>query len=142
VISPGDKVAAASASPAIAGTPLPPATIKRIAPNPIAKGLVAAPKPPVAPKPSAPTLKPTPSFAAAGGTWRVQLGAYGSAQGARGQWAAMSRKIGALGGLSPVYEPAGTFTRLRAGPLANRAAAERLCAAAKAGGQACFPVAP
>lgn len=140
VTSPGDKVAVASASSSITGTQLPPATTKSTAPKPAAKPIAEAPKPPVAPKPA--PAKPATSLASVGGKWRVQLGAYGSPAGARGQWAAMSKKIGALAGLSPAYEAAGTFTRLRAGPLANRAAADRLCTAAKAAGQACFPIAP
>jgi cell division septation protein DedD len=76
------------------------------------------------------------------GRWRVQLGAYGSLDVAKGQWATLSKKIGLLAGLSPSYEPFGAFTRLRVNSLADRPAAEKLCAAAKAAGQACFPVAP
>jgi uncharacterized protein len=105
----------------------------------------AAAKPPrvagavPAAKPAAPSAKPAPAVA---GGWRVQLGAYGSASAAQGQWAALSKKIGALSGMQPSYEAAGKFTRLRVGPLASRAAADKLCASAKAAGQACFPVAP
>jgi uncharacterized protein len=80
--------------------------------------------------------------ASAGGRWQVQLGAYGSPAAARGQWPVLSRKIGALGGMQPSYEQAGKFTRLRVGQLGSRAAAERLCAAARSAGQACFVVAP
>jgi cell division septation protein DedD len=47
-----------------------------------------------------------------------------------------------LAGLQPSYEKAGAFTRLRVGPLGSRAAADKVCAQAKAAGQACFPVAP
>ena len=43
---------------------------------------------------------------------------------------------------SPIMSRAGAVTRLQAGPLASRAAADRVCAAAKAAGAACFPVAP
>ncbi len=80
--------------------------------------------------------------AAAGGQWRAQLGAYGSPAAAQAQWSALAGKVGALRGLQPSYEKAGAMTRLRVGPLASRAAADRVCAAAKAAGQACFPVAP
>lgn len=79
---------------------------------------------------------------AAAGKWRVQLGAFGSPAIAQTQWSTISRKVGALSGMQPIYEPAGKFTRLRVGPLSNRAAADKLCAAAKASGQACFAVAP
>lgn len=91
--------------------------------------------------PAAPPAARAPA-AAVGRGWRAQLGAYGSPAAAQAQWASLSRRIAALGGLQPSYEQAGTFTRLRAGPLANKAAADRVCAAAKAAGQACFPVAP
>jgi TPR repeat protein len=93
----------------------------------------AAAKAPAAAKPVA---------VAAGSGWRAQLGAYGSPAAAQAQWVGISRKVPALGALRPSYEKAGALTRLRAGPLANRAAVDKLCAAAKAAGQACFPVAP
>jgi len=94
-----------------------------------------APTPPPAPKP-APAPKPTPTLASSGGRWMVQLGAFGSQQGAAAAW---SKVAGKLGGLHPSYEKAGAVIRLRAGPLADKAAAARACAAV---GTACFPVAP
>lgn len=107
----------------------------------------AAPQPAPAPR-STPSPAPTPTAVvvaagpATGSGWRVQLGAYDSPAAARSDWTAISRRIKALAGLEPSYEPAGKFTRLRLGPLASRAEADRLCAAAKAGGQACFTIAP
>ena len=91
--------------------------------------------PKVAPKPVAAPV-------AVGGRWRVQLGAYGSAGAARAQWTSLAKRVGALGGLQASYEPAGALTRLRVGPLASRAAADKVCAAANSAGQACFTVAP
>ena len=88
------------------------------------------------------TPQAEPAPVAVGGRWRVQLGAYNSPGAARAQWSSLSRRVGALGGLQASYEPAGAFTRLRVGPLASRAAADRVCAAAKGAGQACFTVAP
>ncbi len=85
---------------------------------------------------------PTPPPVAASGRWRVQLGAFSSAANARRQWDSVSRRVGAVGALDPVYVPAGALTRLRAGPLASRAAADRICAAVRAAGQDCIPVAP
>jgi len=105
-------------------------------PKPQRPAVVPAAKP-VA-KPAPPAAKPV---AVAAGGWRVQLGAFGSPALARGQWATLSRKIGGLAGLQPSYEPAGKLTRLRVG-VGSRAAADRVCASAKAAGQACFPVAP
>jgi cell division septation protein DedD len=90
-----------------------------------------------APRPSAPA-----PAAAGGGRWRVQLGAFGTAGGAQRAWAGLKGKVGAFGSLQPNYVAAGAVTRLQAGPLASRAAADKVCAAAKAAGAACFPVAP
>jgi cell division septation protein DedD len=79
---------------------------------------------------------------ATGGGWRAQLGAYGSPAAAQAQWVSLSKRIPVLGGLRPSYERAGAFTRLRVGPLTNRAMADKVCGAAKAAGQPCMPVAP
>ena len=80
------------------------------------------------------------ALAAAEGRWRIQLGAFSSAANAHRAWESIHGK--GLGGLEPVFAPAGAMTRLQAGPLASRAAAEKACAAARAAGSACFPVAP
>jgi tetratricopeptide (TPR) repeat protein len=76
------------------------------------------------------------------GRWRVQLGAFGNATNARRQWDSLRARVSGLAGLQPVFTPAGAMTRLQAGPLASRAAADRICASAKAAGASCFPVAP
>jgi cell division septation protein DedD len=93
-------------------------------------------KAPPAPKPIPPKAVATALAASAGGKWMVQLGAYGSQEGAATAWGKVS---GRLGGLHPSYQKAGAMVRLRAGPLADKAAAAKACAAA---GSACFPVAP
>lgn len=80
--------------------------------------------------------------AGSAGSWRVQLGALDSEALAKAKWTALRSRIGALSKLQPSYEPAGQFTRLRAGPISTKAGALSVCAAAKAAGQACFPVAP
>lgn len=95
----------------------------------------AAPPPPAAPKPT-PAPKASAALASSGGKWMVQLGAFGSQQGAATAWGKVSGK---LGGLHPSYEKAGAVVRLRAGPLADKAGAAKACAAV---GSACFPVAP
>ncbi|HEY0027829.1 MAG TPA: tetratricopeptide repeat protein [Allosphingosinicella sp.] len=91
-----------------------------------------------------PPSAPAPARAApvAAGRWRVQLGAFSNAANARNAWNGLRAKAGALAGLQPVFVPAGAVTRLQAGPLPSRAAADRACASAKAAGAACFPVAP
>jgi cell division septation protein DedD len=86
--------------------------------------------------------RPAPAPAAAPSGWRVQLGAFSSPDNARRHWAEVSGRGGALSGLQPFLVRAGAVTRLQAGPLANRAAAERACGAVRSGGGACFVVAP
>ncbi|HEV2745673.1 MAG TPA: SPOR domain-containing protein [Allosphingosinicella sp.] len=138
--------ALASKAPRIAGgVTAPKAPPAKASPAKAPPAKAAPAKAPPGPKAAAkPAAKPAvqAAKAAPGGKWRVQLGAYGTAAAAQGQWATLSKKIGSLRGLQPSYEPAGKLTRLRVGPVANRAAADKLCAAAKAAGQACFPVAP
>jgi uncharacterized protein len=100
---------------------------------------VAVALPPPTPKPlPAPVPKPVPApqpVASAGG-WRVQLGAFSTEANAKRAWSSVA---GRLGGLSPNYVRAGTIIRLQAGPLRDKAAAQRTCAAA---GTSCIPVAP
>jgi uncharacterized protein len=101
---------------------------------------VATPKPPVAaptrPAPSA----PRPSVASANGNWRIQLGAFGNEDNARGLWTSLERRIGDLSSLQPYLKSAGSVTRLQAGPFATKGAAEAMCAKVKAAGQACLAV--
>ena len=102
----------------------------------------AAPPAKAAARPAPRPAAPAPVRAVAGGKWKVQLGAFGNAAGAQRAWSGLRSKVGALAALQPQYVAAGAVTRLRAGPLADRAAADRVCAAARAAGAACFPVAP
>jgi cell division septation protein DedD/Tfp pilus assembly protein PilF len=120
-----------AASPPAGITPVP--GQPRIAPPP------ARPQPqpqaqPAAQRPAQPAAQQP--LASGGGRWRIQLGAFSNEANARRAWSAVS---GRLGGLQPYYVRAGAIFRLQAGPLANRAAAERACAQAR---QACLPVAP
>ncbi|WBO24075.1 SPOR domain-containing protein [Sphingomonas abietis] len=109
----------------------------RVAQAKPAKVPPAAKAPPAAkPAPVPRSAAATPALASSGGKWMIQLGAYGSQEGAATAWGKIA---GRLGGLHPIYEKAGAVTRLRAGPLADKAAAAKACASA---GQACFPVAP
>jgi cell division septation protein DedD/Tfp pilus assembly protein PilF len=120
-----------AASPPAGITPVP--GQPRIAPPP------ARPQPqpqaqPPAQRPAQPAAQQP--LASGGGRWRIQLGAFSNEANARRAWSTVS---GRLGGLQPYYVRAGAIFRLQAGPLANRAAAERACAQAR---QACLPVAP
>lgn len=125
--APARRVETAQAAPPPRPAPQPAATPRAAQPAPRPAPPAAQP----APRPSAPT-----SLAAAGGRWRIQLGAFSSEANARSAWATLS---GRLSGLQPFYVRAGNVFRLQAGPLASREAAARACTAAR---QACFPVAP
>lgn len=124
----------------VAGTPRRPVAVVRSEKGPVSKPVAAAPAPKAAPV--AVAAKPETAAPAPGSGWRVQLGALDSEAQAKAQWTALKGRIAALTGLKPSYEKAGPFTRLRAGPIASKAAAEKVCTAAKAAGQACFAVAP
>jgi TPR repeat protein len=110
--------------------------------NSAMQSTIAAP-PPARSGPTRPgPVQAAPARPAAAGGWRVQLGAFSTAANAKRQWEALRAKVGGLGGLQPTLVAAGAVTRLQAGPLPSRAAADRICAGAKANGAACFPVAP
>ncbi len=113
-------------------TPVPPSRIE----SPIVTAVTAPPRARPDHRPAQAAPRPAPAMAAAGGRWRIQLGAFSSEANARRAWSAVA---GRLPGLTPHYVRAGAVFRLQAGPLASRAAADRACAAAR---QACFPVAP
>ena len=118
-----------AAAPALAAAPQ-----KRPAQTPGAVARTAVP-------PSLAAARPAPKPVAGSG-WRVQLGAFSNASNARKAWDGLRTKAGSLAGLQPVLVAAGAVTRLQAGPLPSRAAADKACGAAKAAGSACFPVAP
>ena len=127
--APAPRVSGTTPPRASATTP-PPAIERPALPTP-----APAPTRPPATRPAAPAA-PAATVAQAGGRWRIQLGAFSSRANAQRAWSQVS---GRLPGLQPHYVAVGALTRLQAGPLASRAAAERACAAAR---QACFPVAP
>jgi cell division septation protein DedD len=87
------------------------------------------------PKP-APAPKPASVFVVSSGGWRVQLGAFSNEANAKRAWSAVA---GRLDGLNPSYVRASNVVRLQAGPLRDKAAAQRACAAS---GTSCLPVAP
>ena len=129
-------------SPAITQSRPPETRPPAVRPRP-ERPVETAERPPVQPRPrpehpvqtAERPAAPAP-VAAAGGRWRIQLGAYSSEANARRAW---SEVAGRLGGLRPVIVHAGAVFRLQAGPLASRAAADQACARAHT---ACFPVAP
>jgi len=93
-------------------------------------------------------VPPAAPAAAIAGAFQVQLASARSEQGAMGEW---NRIVGknkdALGGLTPNVARVdlgekGVFFRLRAGPLADKAAADSLCAALSAQNVGCIVVRP
>ena len=88
---------------------------------------------PPAPRPAPPAA----TAAATGGSWRIQLGAFGNRRGAEARWARIASR---LTGATPSYTAVGTLTRLQAGGYPNRAAATRACAAVRAESPDCFAV--
>lgn len=139
----GAKVVVLDAAPAAAATP--PTTVAATAP-------VAKPAPPTAqvattpttttPKPSSPAAPiaaptppaPTPKPAAAGVGFAVQLGAF-SAEAEAGKLRDRARAAGFNAFVEQVRTDKGTLSRVRVGPVADRAEADRLKAqlAAKLG---------
>jgi cell division septation protein DedD len=103
------------------------------------------PPPPPAPKPVPPKpvpVKPAASRPAptlAGGTYRIQLGAFGVKANADALWARVRTRPEVAGHAR--QDLPGTVTRLLATGY-SQSGAERACAALKAGGLACLVVAP
>ena len=99
---------------------------------PVRDPVVAQTPPPVRPQ--------RPTTAIVGGRWRVQLGAFGDASKVDALWSGLQRRVAALEPYRSFVVRAGAVTRLQAGPLPSRAAAEALCRSVRAGGQACLAV--
>ena len=119
----------------------------KAAPAPVSKPATAPPRtapktPPAvavvadrdAPPKRAGKARPQPA-AAAGGAWRIQLGAFGQRSAAEDLFRKLSGK---LAGRQAYYVPAGAVIRLQVGPFESKAAATAACSAVR---QACFPVA-
>ncbi|MEO5577724.1 MAG: SPOR domain-containing protein [Sphingomicrobium sp.] len=112
----------------------------------VALALAAAAKPaptkpaPAKPPPAKPALTVTakkvpPLPVPFNGSWRIQLGAFGT----RGAAQALFGKLGpSLAGTQAYYIPVGAVTRLQVGPYASRAAASQACA--RLNPQPCFAV--
>jgi TPR repeat protein len=112
-----------------------PQTPPRTTPQTPVRTATATPPRPRPPVQTAST-RPAAPAAAAGGRWKVQIGAFSSEANARRAWGAVA---GRLPGLRPSYVRAGAVIRVQAGPLADRAAAVRACSRA---GNGCIPVNP
>lgn len=138
----GPKPASVSAPPARDAATTKPA----VSPAPTKTAATQPPRTPapIKPAPIKPaTIKPAPAGAAApSGRWKVQLAALSDTARAEALWSGLHTRIGALGPYRSFIVPAGKVVRVQAGPLASRAAAERLCQALRAARQGCVVVAP
>lgn len=89
--------------------------------------------------PQPPAAAPVTSAGAAGGPWKVQLGAFGVPGNAEKLWARVAGRA-ELAGAQKVTVSAGQLTRLLAGGFASRQAARQACDALKRGGQDCLVI--
>lgn len=142
----------AAANRAVAPSATPPVARTAIRPAEIPPSTVEQPKgtrpaavtPPRAVPPAAPGASRSVSTRIAGRGWRVQFGAFRDEGNAQGLWQRLKAKAGALGELQPYLVKSRALTRLQAGPLASRGAADKICAAVRAAsaGTPCVPIAP
>jgi cell division septation protein DedD len=109
----------ASAAPAAAKSAMPAKTPK---PGPAPDNIAAAP--------------------VASGDWKVQLGAFGSADRAQDRWKTLTVKVSALSRYDRHVLAAGSVQRLQAGNIASKADAQALCAKVRAAGSDCLVIAP
>jgi cell division septation protein DedD len=111
--------------------------------TPLATSVPVVPKPAKPPKAVTVTVvKPAKPAVVPSGKWRIQLGAFAEGSKASVLWTNLHSRIPALGPYQSYVVKAGPVTRLQAGPLISRIAADQLCAALRAPGQPCFPIAP
>jgi len=144
---PGQAPAGAGGIPNQTNAPSP-APVPPAAKAPEPKTAETAAKP-AEPKPAAkPAEAPakTASLASPGGSAKVQLASLKDQADAQATWSRLQKKFpDLLNGLTPHYEKVeipnkGTFVRLQAGPLKDRAAAQSLCQQLAAKNQGCIVV--
>lgn len=74
--------------------------------------------------------------------WRVQLGAFSSAEAAGREWDRLRKEVKGLDGRQALIVPAGGIVRLQSGPISSRAQVDALCRAAYKAGEECLMVSP
>ena len=115
---------------------------------PVEQPVVAAPPITAQTAVAPPTAGPAPATPAAGPGYQIQLASVLSEQAALAEWGRIKGKNkDILGAYSPFVTRAdlgekGVFYRLRAGPLADKAAAEALCSSLAAANVGCIVVKP
>ncbi len=118
--------------PPVVDTPLP---VPRPTSRPAPARAPAPVKAPVA-------AQPAPVIKSVTGAYRIQLGAFGDASRAKALWTSLSGNVSTLKSLQPYLVKAGSITRLQAGPIASRAAADKLCGQVRGAAQSCLVVMP
>lgn len=114
-------------------------------PAPVPPAAVAAPEPAPVPMPAPVVVRPG-LAPVANGRAMVQLAALTSEESARGEWERLQRRVPELAAFQPLIsrfergEGKPPLYRLRAGGLANAAAARSLCEAVRAKAAPCNPV--
>ena len=93
-------------------------------------------------KPSKSSARAVSPEDAAGGPWKVQLGAFGTTDRARDRWKQLTAKVPALAGYDQHIAAAGTVQRLQASGIGSKAAAQALCAKVRSAGSDCLVIAP
>ena len=91
---------------------------------------------------SPPVGASSPAVAAMDGAWKVQLGAFGSADRARDRWKNMTAKVKRLARYDQRIVDAGSIQRLQATNIASKADAQSLCTKVVAAGGDCLVIAP
>ncbi|WP_341910548.1 SPOR domain-containing protein [Ferrovibrio terrae] len=148
---PNQSAAVPNRTDAPSPAPIPPAPAAPGQPQPVAPRTAAAPATPAPtqtpPAATARAAAPAPTVTATpGGSARIQLASLKDQAAATATWNQLQKKFPeVLGGLQPTYERVeiadkGTFIRLQAGPLKDRAEAQSACNALAAKNQGCIVV--
>jgi cell division septation protein DedD len=99
----------------------------------------AAEASPRGPRPAAASV---PAAARSPTEWRVQLGAFSSAEAAGREWDRLREEVDGLDGRQALIVPAGELVRLQSGPISSRAQVDALCRAVYKAGEECLMVSP
>jgi cell division septation protein DedD len=91
---------------------------------------------------SRPQLASVPASARSPTGWRVQLGAFSSAEAAGREWDRLRQEVAGLDGREALIVPAGRLVRLQSGPISSRAQVDALCRVAYKAGEECLTVPP
>lgn len=95
--------------------------------------------PPVQPRPASVVTAQPPAPSAAGGDWKVQLGAFGVVANADAMWNRVKGRP-EISGHPRINARAGAVTKLQAGGYASQAAAQAACGKLQAAGFTCIAV--